>query len=209
MKTCSKCKIEKPFEGFHTRKSSADGRRGVCRECRNATTRARNATDDGKALAKARFDRYKVTDKGKAAAARKNATEATKIRKSKWKKTDKGLAAEARYNTSDKGLATRKKAVATRRAVLLNAPTDDWKHVEVFDSANWQCFYCGIKVETRQDPKTYQPNEAHADHFVPLSNGGTNERKNIVCSCGQCNHEKLNRNPFEFIRDNINQIGGV
>ena len=33
MKTCSKCKIEKPFEAFSKNKNSKDGHRTYCKEC--------------------------------------------------------------------------------------------------------------------------------------------------------------------------------
>ena len=36
MKTCTKCKIEKPFEAFYKKKSSNDGFNSECKECFNA-----------------------------------------------------------------------------------------------------------------------------------------------------------------------------
>ncbi len=188
MKTCSKCKIEKPFEDFGKEKRALDGKRSECKACVSEYNRSKKA--------KLAQKRYRSSEKGR----------------------EKVRASDERYRTSEKGKATRE-AYLNREDVRLkvrNAKSknkyarrskvsDSWKASEVFESANWQCFYCGIDVELRQDPQTYQANEAHADHFIPLSNGGTNERKNIVCSCGQCNLRKNSKNPFEFIRDNINQ----
>ena len=94
-----------------------------------------------------------------------------------------------------------------RRARLANATSDDWKASEVFESVDWKCFYCGVDVvQPNRVELGYQKNEAQADHFTPLAKGGTNERKNIVCSCGRCNLSKNDKNPFEFIRDSINQL---
>ena len=79
MKTCSKCKIEKPFEDFAKRKNSVDGRRGVCRDCRKSQAREYNATVESRARQKAYRDKpgrkeymasymseYQKTDKSKA-----------------------------------------------------------------------------------------------------------------------------------------------
>ena len=32
-KTCSKCKVEKPLEGYYNEASRADGRKAVCKKC--------------------------------------------------------------------------------------------------------------------------------------------------------------------------------
>lgn len=39
MKTCSKCKIEKPLESFHRQKDSKDGRSTICKECKKSYNR--------------------------------------------------------------------------------------------------------------------------------------------------------------------------
>jgi hypothetical protein len=43
MKTCSKCKIEKPHEDFHTRGNGV--RRGVCKKCWNAAAKGWKKSD--------------------------------------------------------------------------------------------------------------------------------------------------------------------
>lgn len=39
MKTCSKCREEKPGEDYYRNRSAPDGRRSVCKTCQNAATR--------------------------------------------------------------------------------------------------------------------------------------------------------------------------
>jgi DNA mismatch repair ATPase MutL len=39
MKTCTKCKIEKPLNEFHNKKSSKDGKNSRCKKCRNESNR--------------------------------------------------------------------------------------------------------------------------------------------------------------------------
>ncbi len=40
MKTCSKCKVEKPISEYHTDKNKPDGYRYECKECKRAQLRA-------------------------------------------------------------------------------------------------------------------------------------------------------------------------
>lgn len=48
MKTCTKCKIEKPLDQFPNRKESPDGKRNDCKLCKSETDKARKAHLDPK-----------------------------------------------------------------------------------------------------------------------------------------------------------------
>lgn len=52
----------------------------------------------------------------------------------------------------------------------------------VVDAADSTCHYCGD-----------QHDNMCADHVVPLSRGGTNDRDNLVCCCIPCNSSKADR----------------
>jgi 5-methylcytosine-specific restriction endonuclease McrA len=52
----------------------------------------------------------------------------------------------------------------------------------VVSDGEWTCHYCGEQNE-----------RMCADHVVPLSRGGTNERQNLVCCCIPCNSSKADR----------------
>ena len=208
MKTCSKCKIEKPFEDFQKRKSSKDGLSGMCKQCKNDYTskyrnqehakeaRLRYAKDNAVHIAKYQKGyREDNLDRLREAQKARNLARVDELREY-----------HRAYNLTPAGVAKRQRASHKRRALEADTASDNWQASEVFESANWRCFYCGIDVVPPNRAEVgYQPNEAHADHFIPLSNGGTNEQKNIVCSCGRCNLSKNSKNPFDFIRDNINQ----
>lgn len=43
--------------------------------------------------------------------------------------------------------------------------------------------------------------EEHVDHAQPLSRGGYNEIENCVMSCADCNLQKNNKTPLEFVFD--------
>ena len=51
------------------------------------------------------------------------------------------------------------------------------------------CYYCGRKVK---------PQELTMDHKIPLSQGGTSERINIVPACKECNKKKKYLLPWEW-----------
>lgn len=63
-------------------------------------------------------------------------------------------------------------------------PEKDWWPLrsQVINDADWTCHYCGDRHDNMC-----------ADHVVPLSRGGSNERDNLVCCCIPCNSSKADR----------------
>lgn len=62
-----------------------------------------------------------------------------------------------------------------------------WEH---FDSV---CAYCGR-------PLNRTAKQAHIDHLIPASQGGTNAIGNRVLSCANCNEEKRDQRWDAFLR---------
>ncbi|WP_082867003.1 HNH endonuclease signature motif containing protein [Paenibacillus elgii] len=56
---------------------------------------------------------------------------------------------------------------------------------KVKSEANYLCFHCGGFGDT-------------IDHIVPVSMGGTNYYKNLICSCKECNSKRGNMAIKEF-----------
>lgn len=75
-----------------------------------------------------------------------------------------------------------------RRARKLSAPGRYTKEnlLTQCKSQNNLCYWCSQPLMRK-----------HADHYFPLSRGGTNWPDNIVISCPHCNHSKNNKIPFE------------
>ena len=79
-------------------------------------------------------------------------------------------------------------AQATQRAKKCGAPgawTDEEMAKRVVMLGN-VCVYCGGPAE-------------EADHFKPLSKGGTNHSENLIPSCGPCNKDKGDKDPMEWL----------
>ncbi len=81
MKTCPKCKLEKPFELFGKNRSKKDGLESWCKSCKYSARKAYAKTDRGKAVCAKSKAKYWATEKGKAVAAKKNAKYDAKNRK--------------------------------------------------------------------------------------------------------------------------------
>lgn len=56
---------------------------------------------------------------------------------------------------------------------------------QVWDKCKGRCHYCGRKLHPF---RTFQ-----ADHIIPITQGGTNDLKNLVGSCSLCNQRKSNK----------------
>jgi 5-methylcytosine-specific restriction endonuclease McrA len=52
---------------------------------------------------------------------------------------------------------------------------------------SWACIYCGAPW-------------AHVEHFYPLASGGAHAVGNLWPSCEDCNLEKSDSHPAEFLR---------
>lgn len=60
---------------------------------------------------------------------------------------------------------------------------------DVYLNQKGKCFYCNCELSYKY----------HADHYIPISRGGTNYINNIVCSCAKCNLSKNKKLPEEYL----------
>jgi transcriptional regulator with XRE-family HTH domain len=56
------------------------------------------------------------------------------------------------------------------------------RRADVWDASGGRCYYCGKQLHPFRD--------FHIDHFIAKSNGGADERDNLVASCRECNWDK-------------------
>lgn len=74
-----------------------------------------------------------------------------------------------------------------RRAQKKTSVVDDFTIQEVIEKYGQQCVYC-------KEPFT------HIDHYIPLSRGGPHTLENVRPSCEQCNLQKSNKLPDDFMK---------
>ncbi|MNB87744.1 HNH endonuclease [compost metagenome] len=65
------------------------------------------------------------------------------------------------------------------------------KKLKVLKRDKYICRYCGSYGDT-------------VDHIVPMSKGGRNAMKNLVCACFKCNQERGNMEFTEFLKIRTN-----
>jgi len=70
--------------------------------------------------------------------------------------------------------------------------------LEALEEQHSRCYYCGLFLSL--PPK--------ADHVVPTSQGGPDERSNIVATCARCGTRKSNR-PIETILVQLKRGAGL
>ncbi|MFZ2540170.1 MAG: HNH endonuclease [Gallionella sp.] len=67
----------------------------------------------------------------------------------------------------------------------------------IYKRDNHTCVYCGRKEAEFYPPETKDAGILHIDHVIPLSQGGSDDHKNLATSCSICNMFKSNRTPEE------------
>ncbi len=167
----------------------------VCSECESGTYPEFFLEDRGICI---RCHKDKVAQYSYSRRSTPEKREAWNARNRAWCNSPEGKAKiKARhkiYYATKRGRDAHRRASHARRARIANAPSDNWKASEVHSEANGRCLYCGVKVDLA---------DMHADHFIPLSKGGSNLRENIVCSCASCNLKKSDKMPEDFIGETL------
>lgn len=201
-KQCSKCKTTKLVSEFHRNRSSADGYKDWCKECRKVETKKYREKNRDIILIKKR-KWYRST--------KKRATERTK---SQLKEVDKvctqcenkksildfrerangGFYSVCRecenennraYRKNNPGIINKIKVQTEQRRRLQSAalPRDftaeEWE--ECMRAFDFKCAYCGSETD-----------DMCQDHFIPLSKNGGYTKSNIIPSCRSCNCKKHN-----------------
>lgn len=62
----------------------------------------------------------------------------------------------------------------------------------MIEESGYRCAYCGISLP-----------DMTIDHVVPLSRGGEHVLQNMVCACSDCNSEKGDRTPTEWLGEDF------
>lgn len=173
-KTCTKCRETKPLGEFHRKAASKDGRQAHCRECDNATRRARRAKYA------ARADRPVPKSKrcpscGEAkpgSAFSRNLAQKDGFR-AQCRRCDNRLRSDHRRRKPEQQRALNQR----RRAWKAGVPSEPVSYDDLRERDGDNCSLCGEPIDfTLQWP---DPMSRSRDHILPLSLGGHDVASNL------------------------------
>lgn len=75
-----------------------------------------------------------------------------------------------------------------RYKYIPSAVEPDARYGEVYKQT--QCLWCGVTLSS----------DAHIDHIIPIARGGSSDPGNLAMACRDCNVQKKDMLPYEFIR---------
>lgn len=193
-RTCTKCGKIFPAttEFFHRDKKNKDGICTMCKACRCANSKEwRDANREHLA----EYDRrWRAENPELARAANRRWRAANRERRaensSRWRAANREHLAEYKRLWEAKNPDNRRAARNRRRARKVEAggnhTTEDIQRQ--YEVQNGKCWWCQRDVG----------DDYHADHLVPLAEGGHNGASNLVISCPSCNLSKGAKMPHEF-----------
>jgi 5-methylcytosine-specific restriction endonuclease McrA len=211
MKTCTKCKIEKPFTEFNKDSAKACGLEPHCKNCK-ALYRAANKEKRSKynaLYAEANKDEIRQ----KKAKHRAKNRESISAQKAEYRSKNRKMiqASGANYRANNKCKIRAKSSAyyakrpdvfaqneRNRRARKSNA---EGRHTAleiqaIFDRQRGICANCKAKLR-KESPGKY-----HVDHIMPLARGGSNWPSNLQCLCPKCNLSKNAKDPIIWAQEN-------
>lgn len=211
MKTCTKCKTEKPKAEFNKHKKNKDGLQSHCKQCRHdhytdnaeaiiAKTRARYSVKSVEILAQKReyylnnkedIDSYQREYRS----CKYDALKAYSLEY--YQENADAIKAKVReYSAAnpDKCAAHSR----NRRARVRNA---EGSHTAadvkaIFEYQRGKCANCNKKL-FKSGAKKF-----HVDHIHPLAKGGSNWPSNLQCLCCTCNLKKSAKDPLDWAFQN-------
>ncbi len=220
-KVCTKCKEFKEYRYFSKQNSEKDKHRSQCKSCvreyrqankqriakvnaeyrrvnRDKFIEYRKANKDKLAkyneIRKDKLAKIKGVNRDELAKVKAERRKTKKDRKAKYnaeyQKTNKDrlVIAKAKYRQANKeaGYIYYRKRRARKKGAAGTFTLSEFNCL--VEAYNNKCYYC-LKTHIQKP---------HADHFIPLSKGGSNFISNIVPACPKCNLSKQAKMPEKF-----------
>lgn len=185
LKTCTRCKVEKPFVEFGKNRRQKDGYHYWCKSC--SKEYRRNYSDYAEVRKENRLARIE-SEPGY----HERLLSATR----EWDRTHP----ERRLEIGRKYYRTHTYALSLkanlRRARILQAgremiSKDDW--TKILETFEYRCAYC------LQPENTLKASKLTLDHFRPLAKGGTHTKDNVIPACLSCNSSKRDDLIFSWL----------
>ena len=210
MKTCTKCKAEKPLPEFNKQSASKDGLSSICKSCQAAYKAANRERISAKNAAlyvasrekkKAQSAAYYAANREKYSAYQAAYQSANREKltayNSSWRSAnfEKISARLAAYHAAnpDKRTAHGRNSRARRRSAEGRHTALDI--TRIFEHQRGLCANCHSKLFKSGKQKF------HVDHIVPLVKGGSNWPSNLQCLCPTCNMRKNAKDPIAWANE--------
>lgn len=182
MKTCSKCKVVKPFFDFGKHNQTKDGYKSRCKICNAEEMRGYYATHADSVKKSVNLWISKNKDKHSSYVQKwlqKN-VEKKKASNSIWKKCRNDLV----NASTQKRRATKRSQLGVVSKNIVEKMMRSQRHL---------CINC--KTDLKQSGY-------HIDHIMPLSLGGIHADENLQLLCPTCNIKKHNKHPIAWANEN-------
>ena len=186
VKKCNKCGLHLDTDRFGKRKSAKSGLDSTCKDCRRAYDKERYSDKREELLEQKKEYYRKNSDKIKA-----------RSKKYYWENTEKYRDA---YNKWQKENTVARRIINERRRTreensVANLSEKEWNKIKSYflDS----CAYCGV---SEKDHLKIRGERLHHEHIVPLSNGGSYTKDNVIPACRSCNSSKGKNDLFDWYR---------
>lgn len=194
MRTCSKCKIEKPEKEFYRDIASKVGFLSGCKECRKISKKIYRDNNKEKIAEYGKIykkKRREIKAEQKRIYREENKEYFDKIRLeqqeiSKQKKRE----AKKRYNEKYpmRGKQHKMKRRAALKTTVIRVTTKELN--ELIRSSQNICFWCDKHTDM-----------IHIDHIYPLAKGGEHTINNLCVSCPDCNMRKGAKDPEVWLEE--------
>lgn len=214
MKTCPRCKTEKPESEFHKNRTQKDGLQSACIDCMRPVNRAyidgnyekvraarkkyREINQEKiKAFESQRRIKNPEKEKARSEAYKRENSEKIKASQSAYyiANAEKRKAYTAHWRSENPGAGTvfsRNRRAAERKA---QGKHTKYEVMAILDNQRGLCAGCTVKLERSG------ANKYHVDHIMPLALGGSNDKYNLQCLCPSCNLRKHAKDPICWAAD--------
>ena len=197
MKSCTKCKLEKPLNEFGKQTTGKFGVRSQCKICEKAYRDSRYYGDKRSELLKQSRERAKTW--------REYNPEKYRATKAKYYASDKGKSCKRReedaYIKSGKRALTEKRRAKnpiSEARKLARVKYSVVKRTQDKGLNSLDLFVLSEAIKLAKDRRNTTNIAWHIDHIIPVSKGGTSTYSNIQVVPAKWNQQKSNKHELRY-----------